>query len=156
LTASEDKHGPGVKIPPPLIAVSVVGLAWLLDRFIPLPLFSASHWLIGGLIIVCAVGIALIAVIAFFRAKTHVEPWKPSSTIIQSGLYRFSRNPIYLTFLIILAGIALVLNSIWVLLGMPLLVWLLRMLVISREERYLEDKFGDEYRQYKNQVRRWI
>lgn len=156
MTASEDKHGPGVKIPPPVIAASVIGLAWLLDRFIPLPLFSGRHWIIGALIIAFAVGIALIAVIAFFRAKTHVEPWKPSSTIIQSGLYRFSRNPIYLAFLIILVGIALVLNSIWFLLGMPILVWLLRVLVINREERYLEDKFGDEYRQYKNKVRRWI
>ena len=98
----------------------------------------------------------MVALVQFKRARTHVEPWHPTTTIIQHGLYARSRNPIYLAFCIATVGLALLFDSGWILVGLPLQVLLLHALVIRREEAYLERKFGDAYREYRRRVRRWI
>ena len=100
--------------------------------------------------------IALIALAQFIQAKTKIEPWHPTTTIIQKGLYRYSRNPVYLSFCIATVGVGLVLNSWWVVASVMLLKSLLERLVISREEAYLERKFGEHYFEYKQRVRRWL
>ena len=110
----------------------------------------------GAVVVGLAIALALAALLQFINAKTHVEPWHPTTTIINHGLFRFSRNPIYLAFCIATLGVGLILNSWWILLAVPLLVYLLQRFVISREEAYLEHKFGDEYAAYKQRVRRWF
>ena len=92
----------------------------------------------------------------FRRRGTAVEPWKPSTVLINEGPYRFSRNPIYLGFAITYAGLAIAMNS-WVALMLlfPCLVVVDRF-VIRREERYLEARFGVDYIAYCGRVRRWL
>jgi len=90
------------------------------------------------------------------RQKTPINPLKPTTALVTNGPYRFSRNPLYLSLLLFYLGLAALFNSLWiVVLVVPLLAVMQRG-VIAREEIYLERKFGDEYRQYKACVRRWI
>ncbi len=154
---TEDKRGPGLKFPPPLLLLVAVGCAWLANLLKPLPIVAGDALLVSGIaVIAIALLIALIALVHFFEAKTHVEPWHPTTSIIRKGVYRFSRNPIYLSFCIAAVGTGLVLNSWWVVASVTVLKPLLERLVISREEAYLEKKFGDHYLEYKRQVRRWL
>ena len=154
---SEDKRGPGVNFPPPLLAGAIIGCGYLVDRVKPLPVLNGDLiWLSGAVLIVAALLIALTGLFHFLEAKTHIEPWHPTTTIIKQGVFRYSRNPIYLAFCIATVGSGLVLNSWWVLIGVLPLVCLLQQLVIKREEVYLESKFGQVYLDYKQQVRRWF
>jgi protein-S-isoprenylcysteine O-methyltransferase Ste14 len=154
---AEDKRGPGLKFPPLLLVLAVIGSAWLADQLRPLPIIEgAPLWMPGAVVIAFALLIMLIALLHFFEAKTHIEPWHPTTAIIRKGVYRFSRNPIYLAFCIATVGAGLVLNSWWVIASVAVLKPLLEHLVISREEIYLEKKFGDQYLDYKRQVRRWL
>ncbi len=154
---AEDKRGPGLKFPPPLLVLAVIGIAWLADLARPLPLVDGDAlWLTGVAIIAVAVSIALAALAHFIMAKTKVEPWHPTTTVIQKGLFRYSRNPIYLSFCVATVGAGLVLNSWWIVVSVAVLKPLLERFVISREEAYLEKKFGEHYLDYKKQVRRWL
>ena len=140
-----------------MLLLAAVGCAWLANLLKPLPIVADDALLVGGIaIIAIALLIALIALAHFFEARTHVEPWHPTTAIIRKGVYRFSRNPIYLSFCIAAVGTGLVLNSWWVVASVTVLKPLLERLVISREEAYLEKKFGDHYLEYKRQVRRWL
>ena len=108
--------------------------------------------------ILCLGGIALVgwALGLFRRAGTRAEPWHPSSALVLDGVYRFTRNPMYLGMAAIYAGIALIFDSaVSLLLGIPLIL-IIQRTVIAREERYLTARFGDDYRRYMSQVRRWI
>jgi protein-S-isoprenylcysteine O-methyltransferase Ste14 len=90
------------------------------------------------------------------RAKTTFDVRKPTSAIVTNGPYRFSRNPSYVSLTLLYGGIACLVNSLWVLLMVVPAVTVMHFGVIKREERYLEAKFGDEYREYKTTVRRWV
>ena len=154
---SNDEKGAGVKFPPPLLILILTLVAYAFDFLFPLPIVTGSSlWFSGSIVIAIAFLLVAIAIFQFRQAKTHVEPWKSTSTIIHRGVYRYSRNPIYLAFCIVTAGIGMVLNSWWVVSAILPLMFLLRRLVIAREEAYLEKKFGDEYLAYQKTVRRWI
>ncbi len=90
------------------------------------------------------------------RAGTSPDPSKPTTKIVIDGPFRFSRNPIYLSFTVIYVGITFSTNAVWPLLLLPLAILVVRRGVIDREERYLEEKFGQEYMQYRARVRRWV
>ncbi|MGD8349881.1 MAG: isoprenylcysteine carboxylmethyltransferase family protein [Gammaproteobacteria bacterium] len=153
----EDRRGPGVKIPPPLIALVAIGSGWSADSMLPLPIAAGDGLRWSGVVIVAlAFLLALAALIQFLVAKTHVEPWRPTSTIIRGGPFRMSRNPIYLAFCIAAIGAGLIINSWWGVAAAPVLGCLLQYLVIHREETYLANKFGDEYLAYKQTTRRWL
>lgn len=157
MTDTEDKRGPGLKFPPPLLPLAVVGTAYCAELIYTLPITgNGAPWRSGAAVIGLAFTLALAALLQFIGAKTHVEPWHPTTTIIRHGPYRFSRNPIYLAFCVAALGCGLVLNSWWIVLAVPILVYLLQALVIRREEIYLEQKFGEEYLAYKRSVRRWL
>ncbi len=154
---AEDKRGPGLRFPPPLLLLAVIACAWAIDWIVPLPIGGGTMpWRAGMAIIAIALLIALFASYRFFAEKTHIEPWHPATTIIHTGVYRFSRNPIYLGFCIAAVGAGLMLNSWWVVASAAPLKSLLLHLVISREESYLERKFGDRYIDYRKRVRRWL
>jgi protein-S-isoprenylcysteine O-methyltransferase Ste14 len=154
---AEDRRGPGLKFPPPLLVVVVIGLGYVADWLMPLPITAGDLlWLTGIAIIVISAMLALSALFHFLEAKTHVEPWHPTTTIIEKGVFRYSRNPIYLAFCSATVGSGLALNSWWVVVGVVPLAYLLQRLVIRREEAYLENKFGKVYLDYKQRVRRWI
>jgi protein-S-isoprenylcysteine O-methyltransferase Ste14 len=85
-----------------------------------------------------------------------VSPYKPTSALVVDGPYRYSRNPIYLADALIYIGISVVIDTLWPILLLPIALAVLQQGVIAREERYLERKFGDQYRQYQASVRRWL
>ena len=103
-----------------------------------------------------AMALAASAMILFFRARTSPLPIKPTTAIVETGPYRFTRNPMYLGLGLLYLGITLWVDTLWPLLCLPLVIFLVQRFVIEREERYLEAKFGEGYHAYKARVRRWI
>ena len=98
----------------------------------------------------------LLAVRQFRIAETSVKTREPTTAIITSGPYKFSRNPIYVTMATLCLGVAVWVNSIWLLGTLVLSIGVITIGVIFREERYLEQKFGDTYMDYKAGTRRWL
>ena len=162
---------PGVIAPPPLIYLGFLLLGWGLAQLgaTPRAIETDFGWLAASFDLEMPVrrGVALTLIVGgllldgmaaglFRRRGTAVEPWKPSTVLINEGPYRFSRNPIYVGFAITYAGLAIAMNS-WValLLLFPCLVVVDRF-VIQREERYLAAKFGADYDAYRQKVRRWL
>lgn len=153
----QDDDKPGVIAPPPVLYGGALLVGAGLDWLIPLPVLAPDAGQgLGAVLIVAGLALALWCVLLFHRAGTAVEPYKPSTAIVSSGPYRFSRNPIYVALTAVSIGIGLWANSAWMLgLLLPTLV-IMRIAVIGPEERYLEAKFGAEYLDYKARVRRWL
>ncbi|MBE9044937.1 isoprenylcysteine carboxylmethyltransferase family protein [Pleurocapsales cyanobacterium LEGE 10410] len=109
-------------------------------------------------IIAIAVGIIVLLFCAYlFRQKnTAIEPFQESSYLLREGIFNYSRNPIYLSMIAVLTGLWLYLGSLTPVFVIPVFAWLIQELFIKEEERMLEDKFGEEYREYRATVRRWI
>mgnify|MGYP003429061364 FL=1 len=146
----------GVIAPPPLIYGIPLLAGLLADRWRPWPLITERTTVPEGLIMVLLGFVAVPAVLAFRKARTHPEPWKPTKALVTVGPYRYSRNPMYVGFTLCYAGIAIWQNSVWPLLALPVVIAVMRVGVIKREERYLEGLFGDDYRAYRDKVRRWF
>ena len=150
----------GVIAPPPLLALAaiVLGLAldWLAPAYVLTVLLSWSgRLIIGALLLAASAGLAIPAILAFRVAGTHVEPWKPSSALVTNGIFRWLRNPMYVGLILFLAGVAILLASDWIMVMTIIFVPLIHIGVVKREERYLEAKFGDAYRRYKDAVSRY-
>ena len=96
------------------------------------------------------------AMLLFRRARTSVVPMRPTTALVTSGPYRFTRNPMYVGMAVLYLALALSLGVIWALALLPAVLYLVDRLVIVREEHYLETKFGENYREYKQRVRRWL
>lgn len=152
---------PGVIAPPPLIALTVIVLGLLLDWLLPAYLLGLflSLWLRVGLAIALIGGgaaLAVLAIMEFRAAGTHVEPWKPSTALVAGSVYAYSRNPIYVGLAMILAGLAFAFASDWMMvLIIVLFAPAMHYGVVKREERYLAAKFGEGYRQYVASVPRY-
>ncbi|MBK7594819.1 MAG: phosphatidylethanolamine N-methyltransferase family protein [Gemmatimonadetes bacterium] len=146
----------GVIAPPPLIYGVPLLAGLLLNRWSPWPLVAGRATMPGALVLVLLGFIALPAVLAFRKARTHPEPWKPTKALVTVGPYRFSRNPMYVGFTLCYLGIAGWRNSVWPLLALPVVLGVMQVGVIHREERYLERLFGEDYRAYRARVRRWF
>lgn len=135
-------------------------MAYLLHRRWPLGLVpeEVAFWVeLAGWADVL-VGLALMAwgIITFRRERTAVYPNRPARLLVESGPYRRTRNPMYLGMTILYLGVTALMNSWWPLLLLPIVLWALMALVISREERYLAAEFGETYGAYRERVRRWI
>lgn len=142
--------------PPPLIYLVPLALGFLLHRRYPLVLPGRRVTMVLGLACILAAAIVLPALLAFRRAATRPEPWRPATSLVIDGPYRFSRNPMYVGFTLLYLGIALRYGSLWPLLFLPLVLAVMHFGVIVREEAYLERRFGDAYRQYRRRVNRWL
>ena len=152
-----ENDNPNVIAPPPLIFLSGLLIGGLITWFFPSEFLPKSLAVVLG-IALAVVGLTIIVttILQMRRAKTNVEPWKPTTAILDDGLYGISRNPIYLAMVLIYLGVTFLFNSIWFLPFLPLVLLIVYWGVILREEKYLEEKFGEEYLNYKNRVRRWI
>ena len=139
-----------VKIQAPLLAMIFIALAFVLGLMQPLPITlpPAARWVGFGL---AALGflLGLAALLAFRQARGK-------SALVTSGVYRFSRNPIALGFVLMLVGLTLNAGSIWGVALSPALIVLFNLLVIAPEENGLASRFGKEYDSYKTRVRRWL
>lgn len=153
---------PGVYLPPPFLfaAVFLVGLA--LDRWVVRLHVAGDGDLRGPLVvagwlgIVCGVAFTGWGLITFRLARTSIAPMRPARTLVASGPYCFSRNPMYVGLSVLHVGLALLFDVGWPLLLLPFVLVALWFLVIRREERYLTHAFGDEYARYRQRVRRWL
>jgi len=147
-----------VIIRPPLawgLAV-IAGLA--LNWLVPLPFLPAdlpAGWL-GAMVFVLALALVAWAIITITRAGSNVPTNLPTTTIVESGPYRFTRNPIYLGMFLGLIGLAIAFDNLWLLMMLAPFALVIRYGVVAREEAYLERKFGDVYRGYRSRVRRWL
>ena len=156
----EPPRHPGVKFPPPILFVLGALAGWALNRRYPLPLMAATRETIGSpagwAALVLGFLIALWGMLTFRLARTAIVPIAPATKIVDSGPYRFSRNPMYLGMSLMLLGGSLLTNNFWMLLTLPLALLLLYRLVIKREEAYLLSAFPAEYGAYRARVRRFI
>lgn len=155
----KQKDHPGVYFPPPLLYVAIFLISVLMEQLITIDqsFFYSTTGLIAAVVFIIA-GFALMlpAVITFFQTKNSLIPIKAATSLQTSGVYAFSRNPMYLGLLLIYVGLAFLLGNWWTLLFVPLLVVLINKLIILKEENYLERAFGSAFIEYKKKVRRWL
>ncbi len=150
------KDTAGVIIMPPLLFAVPLLAGFLLGRW--LPLVSLPEWAsgIGILVLIVSLIPGPWALVAMLRRGVNPEPFVPTSRLVTSGPFRFSRNPIYLTYVLFVAGMGLFLGNIWMLLLLIPTVIIAHYGVILREERYLSRRFGAPYVDYMRRVRRWL
>lgn len=146
----------GVRTPPPLLYAGFFLAGMALHWAWPWPLLFPNSMILGLLTVLLGFGLVLFCALAFRRAGTPLRPDLPTEALIEAGLYRFSRNPIYIGLTVIYGGAALAAASWWPLLLLPVLLAIINYAVIAREERYLAAKFGEAYHDYRRRVRRWF
>jgi protein-S-isoprenylcysteine O-methyltransferase Ste14 len=157
MNIEDDKKGAAVKSPPPFIFLILLLVACGVQYFWPVGIGSSSGLkYIGVGIGLLGIGITIRISRSFKRAEIHIEPWKPTTKIISTGMYAYSRNPIYVGFCLVPIGVGVFLNSFWILISFIPSAVLVYYIAIRKEEAYLEKKFGEEYAQYKSKVRRWF
>ena len=157
---ADSRDNAGVIAPPPLLALAAVVLGLVLDWLLPLYVLATllGSWargFVGGVVITSGIALAIAGRQRFVEAGTHVEPWKPSVRLVTAGVYQYVRNPMYVGLMLTVAGIGIATAGDWTLVMIVPLAFALRTGVVLREERYLEAKFGEDYRRYKAKVSRW-
>jgi protein-S-isoprenylcysteine O-methyltransferase Ste14 len=153
------KDSPVISIPPPIFFFICLGFGLLLEHFSPIHLMSISpipRVIVGGIFMVVSGYFAASAFFILIKNKTPFNTTKPTIKIVTDGAYRFSRNPLYFSLLLLLFGIAVLMSSLWLLFTIPILYFLFLFKAVKPEERYLSQKFGEEYLEYSAKVRRWI
>lgn len=159
--ATTEPDSAQVRIPPPILLLACLVAGWALEQGRSWLILPATRWhaprvAFSGSLILFGVGVIGYCALQFKKAQTRIEPWRATSSIITEGPYRYSRNPIYAAFAIAGAGIALAFNTCWMLVSLLVFVLLANKLVIEREEKYLEGKFGESYLNYRRETRRWL
>ncbi len=150
-------EGPGLPVHPPVVYLLALLVAVGLNFLWPTSLLPGWWGVITGILVI-GWGVAIMPAVVsrFRRAGTAFDPHKPASALITDGPYRFSRNPAYVALTLWYLGIGLVLNNAWILLLAIPPVLVMDRRAIPREERHLEEKFGQDYVRYKAKVRRWL
>jgi protein-S-isoprenylcysteine O-methyltransferase Ste14 len=157
LTESRSSDVANVLILPPLLYAIALAVGFLLQWLAPRPITSsnARYWL-GGLLLAAGVVLAIRGRRVMERVGTNVNPTLPSTALVETGPFRFSRNPLYVALTLMYLGLSLLANALWVLLLIVPVMALMHYGVVRREERYLEVRFGDAYRDYRSRVRRYF
>lgn len=152
-----ERDNAGVVTPPPLIYLAALAAGMLVNSIYParllpriIPRTSGLPLILGGFLI------GLLGVREMRKAQTNIDPYRPVHAIVDQGPFRFTRNPIYVSFTLMYLGLSVLANALWPVLLLPGVLTMMQRGVIEREEAYLERKFGGEYLTYKEQVRRWL
>ena len=158
MTAPEDEADkPAVKLHPPTVLFLALVAGYVIRLFVggrmPLPRAFAEG--LGGLLIIVSLGLVLSAVSIFAEKGQGLRPATPASALFQKGVYKFSRNPIYLAMVLFGAGFGVATSNVWIIVTTAVAGPIFHFMVILPEEAYLARKFGDEYAAYKAKVRRW-
>ena len=142
---------------PPLLFAAAIAAGVVLHLAWPLSFpLGAARWPIGATLSIAGVAMFAAAVRAFAAAGTPVPGGQSTTAIVGSGPYRFSRNPIYVAFVLFHLGIAVFVGSWWLVMTLAVGISVIAIAVVPREERYLEARFGPTYGAYKSSVRRWL
>lgn len=159
LGLTDSKDHASVKIHPPILLLIHIGIAFLLNWLLPLPIPTVIpkvyEWVGYGLVFT-GLGFAFLAMNQFRKAHTTLDPHGSVSAVVTDGPYRISRNPIYFGLLCTLIGVPFVFGNFWGMMISPFFIFTINRLVIKHEEAYLEEKFKDVYASYKSRVRRWL
>ena len=157
--ADPNKDRAKVRFPPPLVFLGAIALGLIVQRkAVPLSLGFALGLRVGAgvLILACGVSLVVSARILFKRTGQSPIPWKPTPELILQGPYRFTRNPMYLGVTLFVIGLGLALNNLWISLFAGLALFVVHFIAVLPEERYLAEKFGESYRSFLAQVRRYV
>lgn len=148
---------PGIVAPPPLLYIAALALVIALQWLWPLPILDhpAAAW-IGWAALVPGLALNLWGAWSMKRARTPINPYHPVETLVTSGAFRVSRNPLYVGLDLVFLGATLVLDSLWGIAALPVLLAVMHYGVILPEERYLEERLGEPYRRYRAAVRRYV
>jgi protein-S-isoprenylcysteine O-methyltransferase Ste14 len=160
-TLTDDAKGPGTPFPPTMLFAIGLLFAWWLHQALPIAFGGApalDAWLtaIGAVVLAGGAAIFWWGMATFARAQTGIMLQSPASRLVTAGPYRWTRNPMYVGFVAVYVGLALMMNSLWPLALLPAVVVALDLIVIAREERYLRSVFGPAYEEYCRRVKRWI
>jgi protein-S-isoprenylcysteine O-methyltransferase Ste14 len=148
-----------LRIPPPVVGLALAAAMWAVTHATPMVrLPQLVRLLVAAAVAALGIAVAVGGVISFRRAKTTVNPLKPerSAALVATGVYSFTRNPMYLGMALVLVAWAVYLSSIWSLSGPVLFVLYITAFQIVPEERVLAELFGAQYAEYKTRVRRWF
>jgi protein-S-isoprenylcysteine O-methyltransferase Ste14 len=149
----------GVIALPPFIFLGFLVAATVLEAVVPLPVLGAlalARYLAGAALAACGFVLIGVGTRRFVAAGTNIPPNLPTTALVVDGIYGRTRNPLYLGTTLVYLGLSVAAGSLWAILLVVPLLWVINVGVIAREERYLERKFGDAYRAYKGRVRRWV
>jgi protein-S-isoprenylcysteine O-methyltransferase Ste14 len=158
LSMKSNDH-PAVYVPPPLIYVAFFFFSLLLQKLSPFDnqwLKTRGATLTAGMLILLCVLLCVPALWRFTVSKNTLITIKPARSLQTTRIYAFSRNPMYLGLLLLYCGIGVFKGNWWTFVLVPLLVMILQVYVIKKEENYLQNAFGEEYNRYKKKVRRWL
>jgi protein-S-isoprenylcysteine O-methyltransferase Ste14 len=154
---TESENSPGIRIPPPFFYLTGFLFAYVINRFYPIPIFGHPLSVVLAMIsLLPSTILGLWSLFEFWHANTNLRPDKPSSFLVVIGPYRITRNPMYLSLTLLYIGLGFLLSVAWAFIFLPVIIFIMNGYVIRREELYLETRFGEQYRVYKNQVRRWL
>lgn len=156
-TETTTRDGAAVRIPPPLVFLACILLGLALERYV----FFPGTWPRSPLSLAAAVGgLGVFFLLASFkhfqRTQQDPKPWKPTPELIGEGMYRYTRNPMYLGLGLLQVAVGIALGNAWVVVGVGVSWIVVYLTAIRHEETYLESKFGDSYRTYKAAVPRWL
>ena len=152
----EGTRGPDIIAPPPLLYLGPLLAGFVLDFLLPLPRLPPALGVIGLPFLAAGLVLAIWFLLAMRRAGTPVDPREAPTALVQMGPFRYTRNPGYAAFALTYLGVSLLAGARWPLILLPGLLVLVDWGVIRREERYLEERFGSDYTEYRRRVRRWI
>jgi len=145
------------KIIPPVYLLISLFLMFVFDKYIPVMNIITSPFHYSGIVVgFCGLALGASAVISFKKAGTVIKPFESSTVLVKDALYRYTRNPMYLGMVILLIGVASYLGSLTPYVVIPVFFLIIQQCFIKHEELFLENIFGQEYRDYKGKVRRWI
>jgi len=148
---------PTRRVLPPIWLLLSLLASYALNRWLPLVDLLPSRWNLSGLVpLVLGSTMSIMSAGAFRRAGTPVVPFEHSTTLVTGGWFRVTRNPMYLGLMLIATGVAMLEGSLGALLPLPALAAILHFRFIRGEEQFLEGIFGEEYRRYRDRVRRWL
>jgi protein-S-isoprenylcysteine O-methyltransferase Ste14 len=156
-TLQKAEENAGVVAPPPLIYLGGLLAGLWLQAQLPMPFLPRRlRFKLGWPLVGLAVALLALCMRQMRQANTSISVTEPTTELVTEGPYRFSRNPIYIGLTFLYSGLALLFNSFWAVVLLPVILRIMNKGVIQREELYLEKKFGQRYQNYKAKVARWF
>jgi protein-S-isoprenylcysteine O-methyltransferase Ste14 len=153
------EDSPGVRIPPPLIYALIFGISLIIQKLVPIGnafFNTTASRIVGFLLLAICLVFDLPSLIQFFKTKNTIITIKSANSLQTKGLYSISRNPMYTGLLCLYSSLAMLVGNWWTVLFIPLVIFIIQVYVILREESYLARRFGQQFIDYKMRVRRWI